>query len=63
MGKRSGERRASSEGAPQEEAPTRSGGLTPASTAQLNEIASLHDRGVLTDAEFEQQKRALLGET
>jgi hypothetical protein len=36
--------------------------LTPASTAQLNEIASLHDRGVLTDAEFEQQKRALLGE-
>lgn len=62
MGKRSGEKRASSEGAPQEEAPAPTGGMTPASTAQLNEIASLHDRGVLTDAEFEQQKRALLGE-
>ena len=62
MGKRSGEKRASSEGQySQEEAPAAPGGITPASTTQLNELASLHDRGVLTDAEFEQQKRAILG--
>ena len=31
------------------------------STSQLERLAALHDRGVLTDAEFADQKSALLG--
>lgn len=65
LGKRAADKHSRSEqGFDPEQAqqPAQSGGLTPAATAQLSEIASLHDRGVLTDAEFEQQKRALLGE-
>jgi hypothetical protein len=65
MGKRAGEKKNSPEQGfqPEQQQAAPSGGLTPASTAQLSEIASLHDRGVLTDAEFEQQKRALLGQS
>ncbi len=64
MGKRAGERKNSEQRfEPEQQQAAPSGGLTPASTAQLSEIASLHDRGVLTDAEFEQQKRALLGQS
>ncbi len=64
MGKRAGEKSSSEQSfQPEQQQAAPSGGLTPASTAQLSEIASLHDRGVLTDAEFEQQKRALLGQS
>jgi hypothetical protein len=63
MGQRSAERQADSE--PQAQAPPAAamprGGMSPEATSQLRAIADLHERGVLTDAEFEQQKRALLG--
>jgi hypothetical protein len=66
MGQRAAEKRASSEPgeAPAPAAPaatTQGGGMTPEATSQLKAIADLHERGVLTDAEFEQQKQALLG--
>jgi putative oligomerization/nucleic acid binding protein len=67
MGKRAGEKRAMSEQAPAQEyappapAPSSSGGMSSESVARLKEIAELHDQGVLTDEEFEQQKQALLG--
>ena len=65
MGKRAADKQNRSEQRfyPEQQQPAQSGALTPAATAQLNEIAALHDRGVLTDAEFEQQKRALLGQS
>jgi len=43
----------------------RLGGTTARQTdhiAELERLADLHDRGALTDAEFEQQKRLILGE-
>lgn len=60
-------KRAADNRAPMEEAPppppSRSpgAGMSPEATEQLKAIAELHERGVLTDAEFEQQKQALLG--
>jgi hypothetical protein len=64
MGKRAAENKGRSEEQrfsqqPQQPAPT--GALTPEATTQLKELGSLHESGVLTDAEFEAQKRALLG--
>jgi len=44
---------------PQPSAPT--GGLSADAVARLKELAELRDQGILTDAEFEEQKRALLG--
>ena len=38
-----------------------SAGMSPAAMERLKEMAELHDQGILTDAEFEQQKRVLLG--
>ena len=63
MGKRAADRHRESEGrfTREQPSPPAGGAMTAASTAQLSELAALHDRGVLTDAEFEQQKRALLG--
>jgi Short C-terminal domain len=37
------------------------GGLSDAAIAQLKELAQLKDAGVLTQEEFDQQKRQLLG--
>ena len=42
-----------------QEAPT--GGLSDAAIAQLKELAQLKDAGVLTQEEFDEQKRPLLG--
>jgi len=64
MGKRAGEKHAAPEPprSPDEAPPAAAaGGATPTTTQQLSELASLRERGVLTDAEFEQQKRTLLG--
>ena len=71
MGKRAGERNAQPEQAagPGYSAaspaapppPPAGGGLSSESVTRLKELAELHDQGVLTDEEFEQQKRALLG--
>jgi hypothetical protein len=66
MGKRAGERRQpSGEGQPQDyppptQPPAQSGGMSAESVARLKEMSELHDQGILTDQEFEQQKRALL---
>jgi hypothetical protein len=38
-----------------------SGGLSDADVAQLEKLGQLRDQGVLTPAEFEAQKQALLG--
>ena len=37
------------------------GGLTPEAMEQLKSLAQLHDQGVLTDEEFDQQKAKVLG--
>jgi hypothetical protein len=36
------------------------GGISDAAIEQLKQLAALKDQGVLTDEEFEQQKRKLL---
>jgi hypothetical protein len=46
---------------PAAEAPAPSGGGADQRIEQLKELASLRDQGVLTDAEFAQQKAAILG--
>jgi hypothetical protein len=38
----------------------RSGGLSQASMEQLQQLAQLHEQGILTDAEFEVQKQKIL---
>jgi Short C-terminal domain len=38
-----------------------SGGISPAALEQLKELGQLHEQKILTDEEFEQQKRKLLG--
>jgi hypothetical protein len=45
--------------APPPSAPA-AGGISPAAIEQLKQLAALKDQGVLTDEEFEQQKRKLL---
>ena len=40
--------------------PRQSGGLSPASMEQLQQLAQLREQGVLTDAEFEVQKQKIL---
>lgn len=44
---------------PQAAAPA-AGGLSPASMEQLQQLAQLHEQGILTDAEFEVQKQKIL---
>jgi hypothetical protein len=36
------------------------GGLTPEAIEQLKALAQLHDQGILTDQEFDQQKAKIL---
>ena len=36
------------------------GGLSPEAVEQLKSLAQLHDQGILTDREFEQQKAKIL---
>jgi hypothetical protein len=38
-----------------------SGGLSPEAMEQLKSLAQLHDQGILTDQEFDQQKAKVLG--
>ena len=46
--------------APVQAAPPKAGGKTDNTIEQLTKLGQLHDSGVLTDDEFEQQKRRLL---
>jgi putative oligomerization/nucleic acid binding protein len=39
----------------------RTGGLSHEAVEQLQSLAQLHDQGILTDQEFEQQKAKILG--
>ncbi|MGZ4202339.1 MAG: SHOCT domain-containing protein [Thermoleophilaceae bacterium] len=50
------------EPAPAPPAPARpaGGGLSPEAMEQLKSLAQLHDQGILTDQEFDQQKAKLL---
>ena len=41
--------------------PPQSGGLSPEAMEQLKSLAQLHDQGILTDQEFDQQKAKVLG--
>ncbi|HEV2980777.1 MAG TPA: hypothetical protein VGX51_05050 [Solirubrobacteraceae bacterium] len=68
MAKRSGENKATREQAPAQQdyppppaSPSSGGGMSSEAVTRLKEIAQLHEQGVLTDLEFEQQKQALLG--
>jgi hypothetical protein len=47
--------------APAPAAAAPAGGLSDAAIAQLKELAQLKDAGVLTQEEFDEQKRQLLG--
>lgn len=47
--------------APAAEQPTAAAGGTDDMLAQLRELGELRDSGVLTDEEFEQQKRRIMG--
>ena len=66
MGKRAGERREpAGERPPQDyppptQSPAQGGGMSAEAVARLKEMSELRDQGILTDQEFEQQKRALL---
>jgi hypothetical protein len=42
-------------------APPAASGITEDSIAKLKELGQLHDEGILTDAEFEAQKKEILG--
>ena len=42
-------------------APPPAGGLSQEAIAQLQQLATLHDQGILTDEEFNAQKAKLLG--
>ena len=45
---------------PAEPGATPPGGLSPEAVEQLKSLAQLHDQGILTDREFEQQKAKIL---
>jgi hypothetical protein len=47
--------------APAAAAPAPSGGLSADAMEQLKSLAQLHDQGILTDQEFDQQKAKILG--
>ena len=47
--------------APPPAPPASAGGLTPDAMEQLKSLAQLHDQGILTDQEFDQQKAKILG--
>ena len=46
--------------APQAAAPAPSGGMSDAAIEQLKQLGQLKDQGILTEAEFEEQKHKLL---
>jgi hypothetical protein len=46
--------------APQQSAPASPGGISDAGMAQLEKLAHLRDAGVLTEDEFNEQKRRIL---
>jgi putative oligomerization/nucleic acid binding protein len=46
--------------APPQQPPV-AGGLSHEAVEQLQSLAQLHDQGILTDQEFEQQKAKILG--
>lgn len=46
--------------APQAAAPAASGGMSDAAIEQLKQLGQLKDQGILTEAEFEEQKHKLL---
>ena len=46
--------------APPPPTPAASGGLSEDSMAKLQQLAQLHEQGILTDAEFEVQKQKIL---
>jgi hypothetical protein len=54
-------RERSQEAAQQEQQPASGGGLSDADVSQLQKLGELRDQGILTPAEFEAQKQALLG--
>ena len=62
MGKRRGEEQEAEQQAdvPAEAPPAPSGGMDPQIIAQLKDLGQLHEDGVLTDQEFDQQKAKLL---
>jgi len=63
MGKRAAARSEAAAPEPaQAPAPAQSPGMSPAAVQSLKELADLHERGVLTDAEFEQQKQVYLAQ-
>lgn len=45
------------------QAATPQGGISQATLAQLKQLGELHEQGVLTDAEFEEQKQRCLAAT
>lgn len=45
----------------QQAPPAASGGMSDAAIQQLQKLGELREQGILTDAEFEAQKRSLLG--
>ena len=47
--------------APAAAPPAASGGLSPDAMEQLKSLAQLHDQGILTDQEFDEQKAKVLG--
>jgi hypothetical protein len=42
-------------------APPASGGVSPDDVSRLQELGKLHEQGILTDEEFAQQKKLILG--
>ncbi len=69
MGKRAGARSEAAAPEPVQAAapepaqpPAQSAGMSPTAMQSLKELADLHERGVLTDAEFEQQKQVYLAQ-
>ncbi|MFL5767859.1 MAG: SHOCT domain-containing protein [Actinomycetota bacterium] len=48
--------------APQQQAPApAAGGMSPDAMAKLQQLGQLHEQGVLTDEEFAEQKKKILG--
>lgn len=61
-GKRHAEREAQQPAPETAPAPSQgSGGLSPAAMEQLQQLAKLHEQGVLTDQELAEQKARILG--
>jgi putative oligomerization/nucleic acid binding protein len=55
-----GKRASRDQAAPAQPAAPLPGALSPEAVEQLKSLAQLHDQGILTDQEFEQQKAKIL---